>query len=129
MNIRQLSVGWRICDFKKGRDPERPNCKCRYFWRGETSRQAEAFDLSLRDRRATIRSRSMDSRSWQTHTWRQRSMSTTDQDKPIANWKGAILPRLSHLSALAINDRYGPRPTAGHHKDHDRQRQKKRHRP
>ncbi len=113
MSIRQLPDGRWICEFRKGRDPERPNAKCRYFGRGDSARQdAEKFDLSLRDRRVTIRSGSIGFAELADAYLAARisSMSTTDQDNTFRKLEGIILPRLGDLPALAINhsrlDRY-----------------------
>lgn len=106
MSVRQLPDGRWVCEFRKGRDPDRRNSKCRFFGRGEAARtNTERFDLSLRDRRQSIISGAIGfSELADAYLGaKMASMSITDQDNTYRKLTGIIIPRLGELRAITLD--------------------------
>lgn len=102
MSIRQRQNGTFKVEFRKGRDPERPNSTSRTF---KTHEAAERFVATLPDRRGKPSSTGPTFHELASAyiVAKVGSMSTTDQDNTYYKLDNVILPRIGDLPATAIN--------------------------
>ncbi|SHO48974.1 site-specific integrase [Desulfopila aestuarii] len=102
MSIRQRQNGTFKVEFRKGRDPERPNSTSRTF---KTIEAAERFEATLPDRRGNPPATGPTFHELASAyvVAKVGSMSVTDQDNTYYKLENVILPRFGDLPATAIN--------------------------
>jgi len=106
MSVKQTTDGRHYVQFRKGRDPERPNATRRYFGRGEEAKaEAEKWLAGLQDRRRNTIHSGQFSFSELANAYlaaKVSSMSDTDLDNTIKKLERIISPLIGHLPAAAI---------------------------
>lgn len=117
MAVRQRKNGsWKV-EFRRGRDPERPNSTSRTF---KTKAAAEKFNDNLRDRRGKMPAGgpSFAELAEEYNRAKIASMSTTDQDNNYYKLSSIILPRIGELPAMGVTHARLDRYVSGRMQDH-----------
>jgi integrase len=106
MSVSQTKDGRWYAQFRKGRDPERPQANKRYFGRGDEAKaNAEQWLTNLPDRRRAIKDGqySFSQLANEYLSAKVSTMSETDMDNTITKLTGIISPRIGHYPASGIN--------------------------